>query len=86
MKTKTKAAGLLAAPKARIDRTQLVNMLDHLDLTHRAAAQLFCTDERTIRRWVAGQTSVPPLAVILLRMLMKGFITPTDVLKHQVAR
>lgn len=53
--------------------------LDRLSLSQLGAARLVKADGRTVRRWAAGERSVPECIAILLRLLLAGKITPADV-------
>lgn len=53
--------------------------LDRLGLSQAAAASLVGADPRTGRRWALGERTVPACVAILLRLLIAGKITVTDI-------
>jgi len=53
--------------------------LASLNLTQQQGARLFRHNERTIRRWIAGDVGVPQGIAILLQMLVDGIVTVADV-------
>lgn len=54
--------------------------IERLGLSQVGAARLVKADGRTVRRWVAGERSVPECVAILLRLLMAGKISQADIL------
>ena len=50
---------------------QLQTKLDALGLSQRAFANLICTNERSVRRWIAGERRVPPWIPVILKLLEK---------------
>jgi DNA-binding transcriptional regulator YiaG len=53
--------------------------LKRLHLSQRAAGPFLGVDERTSRRWAAGQTQVPEAVAKLLRVMIRHRLTPDDV-------
>lgn len=53
--------------------------LDKLKLSQLAAARLFQSGGRTVRRWALGERSVPTNVAILLRLLIAGKVTTKDI-------
>jgi len=51
--------------------------LDHLGLTQVGAARLFRVGERTSRRW--AETGIEGTAEILLRLMLAGKVSATDI-------
>jgi hypothetical protein len=58
---------------------QLQAALNELGLTQQQGARLFRHDERTVRRWIAGDCGLPQGIAILLQLLLAGTITVADV-------
>lgn len=58
---------------------QFRSALSRLDLTQVGAARLFRVDERTSRKWAAGDRSVPAPVQILLRLMLSGKLTAADI-------
>jgi hypothetical protein len=50
-----------------------------LDLSQVEAARLFGRTPRCVQRWIAGDRAIPPEAVILVRLMLAGKITPDDI-------
>lgn len=57
---------------------QYQSALDQLGLSQRAAGSFLGVDERTSRRWVAGDAAIPVAVAKLLRLMIKFEITPED--------
>jgi DNA-binding transcriptional regulator YiaG len=57
------------------------DLLTALGLTQAGAARLLGVDERTSRRWAAGERDIPPPAARFLRFLLEAKISPDRVLK-----
>jgi hypothetical protein len=53
--------------------------IDRLGLSQVGAARLVGADPRTARRWSAGERTVPEPVAIILRLMLAGKITETDV-------
>ncbi len=64
----------------RMAPLDLAITLHCLGLTHREASALLATDERQIRRWVAGKARIPAAATYLLRLMVRLELSPADVL------
>ena len=61
---------------------QLRAALDRLGLTQVGAARdLLRCDDKTMRRWISGETRVPPPASILIQLLLAGKISIDDIRK-----
>lgn len=58
---------------------QIQTALNQLGLTQQQGAKLFGHNDRTMRRWIAGDVAVPHGVAILLQMLIDGTITVADV-------
>lgn len=58
---------------------QFRNALDRLDLTQVGAAGLLRVGERSVRHWAADDRAIPEPVAILLRLMMQGKITASDV-------
>jgi DNA-binding transcriptional regulator YiaG len=58
---------------------QFRNALRRLDCTISRAARLLGADERTARRWAAGDRGMPEAAAKLLRLAVAGKITLDDI-------
>lgn len=58
---------------------QFRSALSRLDLSQVRAAKLLGADERTARRWAAGDRGIPPTAEILLRLMLAGKVTADDI-------
>lgn len=53
--------------------------LAHLNLDHKEAANFLGADERTIRKYAAGERAIPHPTELLLLVMVAGVITPTRV-------
>lgn len=53
--------------------------IDRLGLSQVGAAKLVGADPRTARRWASGERSVPEPVAILLRLMLAGKITASDI-------
>lgn len=53
--------------------------ISRLDLSQVGAARLVGADPRTARHWAAGDRAVPECVAILLRLLLAGKITASDI-------
>ena len=58
---------------------QFRTALETAGVDYYEAARLFRHDERTIRKWAAGQRSIAPTVAILVRLLESGKITANDI-------
>jgi len=50
-----------------------------LDLDAAGCGRLFGRTTRCVHRWLAGDRAIPPEAAILVRLMLAGRITPTDI-------
>jgi hypothetical protein len=50
-----------------------------LGLSQRAAGKFLGVDERTSRRWIAGDSAPPESVAKLLRLMVRLNLSPTDV-------
>jgi DNA-binding transcriptional regulator YiaG len=57
---------------------QIQAALNQIGLTQQQGARLFRHNERTIRRWIAGDVGVPQGIAILLQMLVDDIVTVAD--------
>lgn len=58
---------------------QFQSAINRLGLSQVGAARLFGSDPRTARRWALGERSIPEPIAILLRLMLAGKITATDI-------
>ena len=58
---------------------QLQRALDRLGLSQRGTARLLGVDERTMRKWIAGNARIPEAVAKLLRVMIRHKLTPEDV-------
>lgn len=58
---------------------QLAATLEKLGLSQRSGARFLGVDERTMRKWIAGDARVPESAAKLLRLMSRLNLTPADV-------
>ncbi len=59
--------------------TQFTALLSRLGLTQVGAAKALGISDRQMRRYVAGQSDIPPPIVKLLRLVLAGGVTIEDV-------
>ena len=59
--------------------TQYKATISRLDLTQVGAARFLGVDERTSRRWIAGERPIPEPVSRFLRFLVAAKITPDQV-------
>lgn len=52
--------------------------LEKLGLSQRGAAIFLGVDERTSRRWIAGDASIPKSVELILRLMVKLNLKPDD--------
>lgn len=57
---------------------QFKTALARLGLTQVGAARLLKADDRTVRRWIAGERSIPWSIATIIRLLLAGKIKPDD--------
>lgn len=58
---------------------QYADAIDRLGLSQRAAGAFLGVDERTSRRWVSGESTVPESVAKLLRLMIRMNVKPADV-------
>ena len=58
---------------------QYKDAIKALGLSQRAAGKFLGVDERTSRRWIAGDAQVPESAAKLLRLMIKLGLSTDDV-------
>lgn len=58
---------------------QYAEAIARLDLSQRSAAKFLGIDERTSRKWIAGDARIPESAAKLLRLMVKLGLKPEDV-------
>lgn len=58
---------------------QYAEAIDRLGLSQRGAAAFLGVDERTSRKWIAGDNRVPESVAMLLRLMIKLKLKPEDV-------
>jgi len=59
--------------------TQYRTAIKSLGLSQRGAARLLGVNERTSRRWALGELPIPRAAALLLALMVKLKISPSDV-------
>jgi DNA-binding transcriptional regulator YiaG len=60
---------------------EFVDLLGALKLSQNAAARLLGVNERTVRRWAAGDTPILPVAARFVRFLARAKISPITVME-----
>lgn len=58
---------------------QYADAIDRLGLSQRGAAKFLGIDERTSRKWIAGDARIPESAAKLLRLMVRLKLKPEDV-------
>lgn len=58
---------------------QYAEAIERLGLSQRGAARFLGVDERTGRKWIAGDARIPEAAAKLLRLCVKMKLDPEDV-------
>lgn len=58
---------------------QIEATLTTLGLSPKKAAHLFRHNERTMRRWIAGERGIPQGIAILLQLMLDSKITEADI-------
>lgn len=58
---------------------QYRDAIARLGLTQAAAGEFLGVDERTSRRWIAGESAIPESAAKLIRLLIRRRIKPEEV-------
>jgi plasmid maintenance system antidote protein VapI len=56
------------------------HLIDKVGMTQVGAAKFFGVDERTSRRWVKGELTIPDSVALLLPVMFKIGLTPYHVL------
>ena len=54
-------------------------IIEKLGLSQRGAGKFLGVNERTSRRWIAGDSRIPEAAAKLLRLMIQMKISPDDV-------
>ncbi len=57
---------------------QYADALERLGLSQRGAGKFLGVDERTVRKWVAGDARVPGSVGKLLRLMVRLKLNPQD--------
>jgi hypothetical protein len=60
--------------------------IEQLGLSQIRAAKLLMVDPRTSRKWALGETPVPELVALLLRLMLEGKITEADIARVNETR
>jgi DNA-binding transcriptional regulator YiaG len=58
---------------------QLQAALDRIGLSQRGGARFLEIDERTMRKWIAGEARIPEATAKLLRVMIRLKLAPEDV-------
>lgn len=58
---------------------QYAEIIERLGLSQRGAGKFLGVDERTSRKWIAGDARIPESAAKLLRLMVKIKLSPDDV-------
>lgn len=58
---------------------QYAEAIDRLGLSQRAAGRFLGVDERTSRKWIAGDSRIPEAVAKLLRLMVRLRLNPEDV-------
>lgn len=58
---------------------QYADAIERLSLSQRGAAKFLGIDERTSRKWIAGDARIPESAAKLLRLMVRLKLKPDDV-------
>ena len=59
---------------------QYAEAIERLGLSQRGAGKFLGVDERTSRKWIAGDARIPESVAMLLRLMVRLKIKPDDVL------
>ncbi len=62
----------------KLSPAQLRAALQTLGLTQAEFGRLIGRTARSINRWVVGDRAIPPEAVIVVKLMLSGKITPED--------
>ena len=60
---------------------QYAAAIEKLGLSQRGAGKFLGVDERTSRKWVAGDARIPQAVGMLLRLMVKLKLNPSDLSK-----
>ena len=58
---------------------QYAEAIERLGLSQRGAGKFLGVDERTSRKWIAGDARIPESAAKLLRLMLRLKLKPDDV-------
>lgn len=58
---------------------QYADAIERLGLSQRGAGKFLGVDERTSRKWIAGDARIPESAAKLLRLMVRLKLKPEDV-------
>lgn len=58
---------------------QYAEAISRLGLSQRAAGKFLGVDERTSRKWIAGDSRIPEAVGKLLRLMVRLDLTPNEV-------
>jgi DNA-binding transcriptional regulator YiaG len=58
---------------------QYAEAIERLGLSQRGAGRFLGVDERTSRKWIAGDARIPNSVAKLLRLMIERELTPDDV-------
>lgn len=58
---------------------QYAEAIERLGLSQRGAGKFLGVDERTSRKWIAGDARIPESAAKLLRLMVRLKLKPDDV-------
>jgi DNA-binding transcriptional regulator YiaG len=58
---------------------QYAEAIDRLGLSQRSAGKFLGVDERTSRKWIAGDARIPESVALLLRLMIKLKLSPDEV-------
>lgn len=72
------AAEALDAAESNMTPKQYIEAIDKLGLSQRSAGKFLGVDERTSRRWVAGESAIPESVAKLLRLMIRLKVKPED--------
>jgi hypothetical protein len=59
--------------------TQYATAIKALGLSQRGAAKVLGVDERTSRKWIAGDSRIPHSVALLLRLMIAKHIKPESI-------
>jgi hypothetical protein len=73
------AAEAIEAGESDMTPKQYIEAIDRLGLSQRSAGKFLGVDERTSRRWVAGESAIPEAVAKLLRLMVRLKLPPDEV-------